>query len=258
MKDIITNMWLGLKNRIRYYAGVYKSGSYDFPPDYTEVLRDLFISLDKWETHYDDWQPYHPDFPHQWYDPDQVKRTGDGVEFSAIEKPRYFPALKRTILYAIGKIRSKEGYKYGIFIVTAKLPTGKGLHAALWLSGLYMWPPEIDIVEAYSKNTIDFNKYNKLESNAYIKDVDRITYGATNHACAAAEGFIEYTLWWEQDFIRIYYNRYKVLEITDKKFLSGMNEPMQLILGTGTQKDYFCSDNLSTFVVRSVKIFQRK
>lgn len=207
-----------------------------------------------WDANYDDWQPYHPDHLHQWYDSDLIESTDEGLEFYAKVKPRYFPELKKTIQVAIGKVRSKQSFSYGVFVFIAKLPAGRGLWPAIWLTGENTWPPEIDIMEGYSNDTIDFDNYKMLQSNIHTS---KGQFGAYTHRSKNAEEFMEYALWWTKDFIRIYYNGYKVLDVTNKKVLDSMNDRMKIVIGTGTQKDHFKSDNLSPFIVKQVTVYQQ-
>lgn len=161
-----------------------------------------------------------------------------------------------TIPNAIGIIRSIQGWKYGIFIITARMPKGTYLWPAIWLTGIKNWPPEIDIVESYSGPDMKQD----LQSNVHFKSNGKIDHiRAKTHPLPIdeTENFVEYAVWWEADFVRFYYNGYLVREVTEKNVLDAMNEPMRLILGTGTQKAFF-ADNITTFVINNVTVFQQQ
>jgi hypothetical protein len=262
-KDWVLRTWLERKSGVRYILNMKKKGTFAVPTDYTNIFADDFSTpyMANWDSGAE-WglPPYHPLFPKQWYDNDQITQTMDGVVFNAVMKPRYFPEIDKTIPNAIGIIRTKGSWKYGIFKITAMQPLGTRLWSALWLTGRFNNPPEIDINESYSDDTVDYHKNKKLQSNVHISN----GAGGTNSAGArthklpnkVTQEFVDYVLWWEADFIKIYYNGYLVRHITDKRILDGMSEEQHIIIGTGVQ-DGFNADNLEPMVVRQVKVFQK-
>lgn len=262
-KDLFIRTWLECKSNTRYLFGIKRKGTFVIPTEYNQVFFDNFATpyQANWHTGAE-WgvPPYHPSFPNQWYDNAQISQNADGVVFNAVMKPQYFPEIDTTIPVAIGIMRTKGSWKYGIFNFSAKLPKGTYLWCALWLSGRWSWPPEIDINESYSDETVDYHRNKKLQSNVHISD----GAGGSNPAGArthrlpnkVTEDFVDYTVWWEADFIKIYYNGYLVRHITDKKILDGMFEEQRIIIGTGTQ-DGFNTDNLEPMVVRHVKVYQK-
>lgn len=70
------------------------------------------------------------------------------------------------------------------------------------------------------------------------------------------EEFIEYVLWWEKDFIKIYYNGYLVSKITDPKVLEAMYEPQKLIIGSSIQKK-FIRNSISPLAINRVEVYQK-
>lgn len=255
------NLITTVRSRSRYCLGITKQGTFIRPVEYKLAFSDTFTNLNQWEPGSQWWeQPYHPGIPTSWYDDDQIKIVTNGVEFSAVVKPRYFPEIDTTIPNAIGNIRSILGWKYGMFFFKCKLPSGKYLWPALWTSGLKHWPPEIDLLECYSEDTVDYHKGKRLSSNVHITDGQggSIDVGAKDHWLPnkVTEEFVDYIVWWEKDFIRFYYNRYLVREITDREFLDGMSEEQQIILGTGVQEG-FLTNNLSPMIVNAVGVWQK-
>jgi hypothetical protein len=67
--------------------------------------------------------------------------------------------------------------------------------------------------------------------------------------------FIEYTIWWEKDFIKIYYNGYLVRHITDKEVLNNVNIAQSLIIGSGVESA-FNTNNISPLVINKVEVYQ--
>lgn len=263
-KDLVTKIKLDIQNNFRYFFGIKKEGDFTIPKEYNLVFYDTFgvdFNL-KWESG-DTWwgAPYHPNNLNIWYDQEQIKQTSEGVSFSAILKPKYFLEIDKTIPNAIGLMRSRNNsWKYGIFTFTAKLPAGTYLWPALWLSGFKNWPPEIDLLEGYSDSTIDYHHNKKLNSNFHMKEGTDGNYdsGTKSHKLPVetTKDFVTYIIWWEKDFIKLYYNNYLVRHITDKEILDGMFESQNIIIGTGTQNG-FNKNNISPLIVSRVAVYQK-
>lgn len=260
---------LQCKSNLRYLLRITKEGSdfdkdcrtykitdgnYDITYNCIFKLSDSF-SVDTfnkaWSTDMNWEQLYHPDYLYQWFDKSQVVLTNRGLELNASQKPKVFNNI--TIPNAIGLIKSKATYKYGIFIITAKQPLGKGIWNAIWTTGSVNWPPEIDLLEGYSEDTIDFNNKKTFKSNVHVKSG---VFGSNTHKLfPATSSFIEYVLWWTKDFIRIYYNGYKVIDISNKKILDSVNEPMNIIIGMGIEPEYF-KGTYAPFIIKQVTVIQ--
>lgn len=260
-RDWVFRTWLEFKSVIRYIFNITKpGGATNYKLKFYDEFQDGPYS-NKWDDPDNQGLAlYHPANMNQWYDSTLILQTPNGVTFDSLVKPRYFPEIDTTIPNAIGTMRTKDAWKYGIFVFTAKMPSGTYLWPALWLSGLYSWPPEIDLLEGYSDHTVDYYKNKKLQSNVHISNGE----GGSNPAGARThrqpnkitEEFIEYKIWWEKDFIKLYYNGYLVRKITDKRILDGMFEAQRIIIGNGT-KVGFNTDNLTPMVVSSVAVYQK-
>ena len=100
----------------------------------------------------------HPSYPHAWYSdsPEVIQINDDGeMSLSYRENPKEIKywdgrVFKPTIERAL--IRTTTPFDYGTFSIEAKCPKGLNLSCAFWLSGDGNWPPEIDILEAWSEN----------------------------------------------------------------------------------------------------------
>lgn len=243
--------------------GIKTQRLFVYPSEYSLKFYENF-----WDKQLNNWvmagswwgQKYHPNLLWQWYDDSQIQIVRNGVQFSAAYKPFYFEEIDKIIPMAIGIIRTKKAWKYGIFSFTVKLPSGSQLWPALWLSGATNWPPEIDLLEGYSDNTVNYHNNIKLQSCIHIKgnDAEHINCGARSHRIPndSTSEFIKYIIWWEKDFLKLYYNGYLVRHITDNKILDKLDEEMHLIIGTGTQEEQN-QDNLSPMIVKEIKIYQK-
>lgn len=132
--------------------------------------------------------------------------------------------------YIRARLDSKRGYKYGIFKVDTKLPKGKLLWSSFWLCGIESWPPEIDVFEEHtSKKTIEPNVH-------YGTKTEHKQCGATNVAMKdKSDEWHETLVWWEKDFIKIYYDGKLVYKVTDKNILKWFDKDMSVILSSGTE-----------------------
>jgi beta-glucanase (GH16 family) len=263
-KDWAIRSWLELKSNIRYIFNITKVGKFTIPSDYKPKFDDDFLVFsysEKWDDQdHQGLPPYHPAFLETWYDPLLIAQTNEGISFGAMVKPKYFPEIDTTIPNASCSVRSKDSWKYGIFVFSAKLNSGTYLWPALWLTGRYNWPPEIDLLEAYSDDTIDFSNNKNLFSTVHFKNNkgEHISNGSRTHRLAneVTKEFVNYVIWWEKDFIKLYYNGYLVRYITDKRVLDGQFEDQRIIIGTGIQTGFF-ENNLTPIVVNKVAVYQK-
>lgn len=258
--EIFKNLKLSMYNKLRYYLQITTPGEFTIPEDYELSFYDDFKAknLSMWEEASGWWeQPYHPGNLRQWFDPAQVRVGPEGLELHSVVKSRDFPGI--TIPNAIGMIQTKQAWSSGIFKFVAKLPKGKFLWPALWLSGVESWPPEIDLLEGYSDNTLDYSGGKILQSNVHFKyGVVQAHIGGSNHYLPnkVTEEFIEYIIWLEKDFIRMYYNGYLVKEITNAGVLAGMTGTQKLVLNNATQAG-FCSDNITPLIIKEISVYQK-
>lgn len=262
-RDWVLRTWLETKSNIRYIIHKTKPGVFKITTDYKIKFQDDFKNpySEKWDDQdHQGLPPYHPAFLETWYDPSLISQTPEGISFQAIVKPKYFSEIDTTIPNASCSIRTKDSWKYGIFVFSAKLNSGTYLWPALWLTGRYNWPPELDLMEANSADTIDFHKNKNLFSTVHISDGSggNIGNGSRTHRMPnkVTEEFIDYVIWWEKDFIKLYYNGYLVRKITDKRVLDGQFEDQRIIIGTGIQSGFF-ENNLTPVHVAQVTVYQK-
>src|SRR5690606_24881745 len=128
--------------------------------------RDMDYIKDKYHIG-QPWGNYHPGDLKQWYDPEAIKITEKGLELTitdnTLDVNRYvvdgierdnLPVVK--IPHGVGIITSKEGYGYGFYRIVYVQAKGVYLWPAIWMTGVNSWPPEIDIMESYSKKNKNY------------------------------------------------------------------------------------------------------
>lgn len=93
------------------------------------------------------WGVAHPD--HACYASAEEVYYSNGIMYLGISMK---PAMHhgRRYMWAIGKVSSEEVVKYGTMEVVFQLPLGRRLWPAIWLYDAETWPPEIDVMEAWS------------------------------------------------------------------------------------------------------------
>ena len=241
------------------------------PDGYNLVFEDEFhgYTLDEnsWLKQMD-WGTLHFDKPSDYASPGSVSLSNGTLKliqrYAPIEEYEERGQIVSTE-NAIGVISSKQSWKYGWFEASIKLPTGKGLWPAFWLTGAESWPPEIDIVEGYSKKTKGYSLFpfwfkRNLQTNFHYRDSDQehTFVGALKHWTFRnpRKRFLEYACHWTEDFIRIYYEGRLVRELTDKSVLEQFDTPMTVVLNTATQEEY-PSVQYSEMEVNYVRIYQK-
>ncbi|MDV7391487.1 family 16 glycosylhydrolase, partial [Arthrospira platensis SPKY1] len=115
--------------------------------------------------------------------------------------------------------------------------------------------PEIDVVEAYSKDD-NYNDYKRFQPNVHYGNGFMI--GAVNiplpKSLFYSSAPIKFGVEWQPDYMKFYYNGYLVKVIYDKKVLDSMNQPMRVIINSSVQESMCASDTITAFT--SPKIYQ--
>lgn len=227
-----------------------------------------------------EWGFYHPDNLTQYYglDNDVSFIKDNKMHLLTKKEPLIISNTDNTnssdeftIPYKVGLVRSVESWKYGWFIASIKMPIGKYLWPAFWLTGENAWPPEIDIVECYSDSDSLYSKkllgiskkHWKIQPNVHYKKLlKNEMWGPYNCPISnMTNEFVEFALNWEKDFIKIFYNGYLVLKITDKKILNFINEYKQVIILNNGVNLIGKYDNLladgSDMQINYVKVYQK-
>lgn len=206
---------------------------------------------------------------------DKINNTIHNNYFMQLSvKPQEFfsTRINKQLHFKAGKIVTRNKFHYGIYRIRAKMPNFKYQWCAIWLCGKvqpdnHIWQ-EIDIVENYNHNKVKFATSNKIYSQPNIhffkNGKHKTTSPGSKYIKNPDKRFVDYILWWEKDFIRIYYDNYLVYECTDKFILNQLNEPMNLIINNAvewgvdlTKEDIEEISKADTFCISNVEYWQK-
>ena len=187
------------------------------------------------------WGQYHPDKAYCYYDKTAID-INDKDEL--ILKTQYNPKIFKgkslhynskltelEIPIGVGLVSCKEKFGYGYFEIEAKLPTGKNLWPAFWMSPNNSWPPEIDVIEGYTKNKNNYFHFNwknpfgfwRVETNFHCgEQPNNYNLGSKTHWLgfkSPSKNYNKFGCLWAEDKIEIYYNNRLVRKLTDDKLL---------------------------------------
>lgn len=163
---------------------------------------------------------------------------------------------------AMGLISSKFHFKYGRLDVEAILPKGKGLWPAIWTTAVDSWPPEIDILEAYSEDRDNYGNCIipgiRLQTNVhYRKNGKNENIGGRNHRVwkNPTKNCIKFSLVWEEDEIAIFYNDRLVRKTREREILDEFNKSagQYIVLNNAIQPDKW-DHSKSEFIIKSLKL----
>ena len=237
------NIWLQFKSFIRFVFKI--KPNLNKPKDvnfYRLVFSDFFIGnkLDdnKWFIG-QPWGDFHPDSLYQYYgkSEDFVEIENGSLNLYTRYSPKKFYDFKNNINiiipYGIGLVISKKSFKYGYYEVNGILPTGKLLWPAIWLTAEKTWPPEIDILEAYSGKKSDYSNqfgipFVKFEPNihyGFVEDKTKSSYGAKVYPLPfnPSQRPVTYAVHWTEKFIKFYYDGYLIFQTEKKEILDYFN-----------------------------------
>lgn len=243
MKDKIYNHYLSIKN---FFMILFKIKALFTKKGISIKISNYFdnenYTMQNFVAEYylgPTWGLYHPDNFNQWYDKSAVNLGKDGLKLSITNHEyQYDTSFNDTIKNGIGMVISKNSYSYGLFEWNIILPKGKHLWPAIWLTHTETWPPEIDILEAYSNSKMKYR--NRCNTNIHygLKDNKKTTKAMSHGFIVNDSEILNLKLDWTMEYIRIYYNNYLVRQITDKKVLSWFNTVpvMKMIMNNAIAK----------------------
>jgi beta-glucanase (GH16 family) len=262
LTDKVVNSFLYVKSYIRSLLGVTKFGGEE--PDKSKmslVFDDEFVSLDpsNWRIG-QPWGLFHPDFPNQYYGFDSVSVRNNKLVLNQIYSPKKFTNDNKTydIPYSVGLITTYKSFGYGFYEFEVQLPYGVGLWPAVWLGCYDTWPPEIDIIEAYSDANSDY-KF-RLESNLHFNTTEnKETSGARSHPISDPLKNLKLSCWVTKDFIKIYYDGYLVRKTTSEDVLKWFRDKkFMVILNNGVRHGFESNltEQYSEFFVNYVRVYE--
>lgn len=169
--------------------------------------------------------------------------TGWDINLKVKPEEFFSDKINKQLHFKAGKIVSKDKFYHGVIKIRAKASNCKYHWNGIWLCGKVqpdnkVWQ-EIDIVENYNHNKIKFTSSNKIFSQPNVhffkNDSHKMASPGSKYIKHPDKRFVDYILWWEKDFIRIYYDNYLVYECKDKSILNQFNEPMNLIINNAVE-----------------------
>lgn len=268
MKEKIINILYKMYNFYLIKILNKKNGNFKIPEQYEINFVENFTEYksDLWLKRYDfgnisiaqSWQ---------YFSEENVEFTNNGLNLHQTSKDRtiqYWDGKTYNTIIDTSCITSKKPFGYGLYEFDIQLPKGVGLWPAVWLSCFDSWPPEIDLMEAYSDINGKYN--NRLNTNAYFGNVEAPKNVNANKSIPIKEkniyNNINLKLIWNEDKIEYYYNNFKVRTITNKKVLSHFKDKkMTVILGTGVQEHLSTKidkNQKSTFIVTNFTYYKNK
>lgn len=281
MKENLKNLYLILKSYIRFFFKIKKKYKLPFnKEEYQLFFSDDFggnkLDANKWRMG-QIWGDFHPSQPHQYYgkDEDFVLVKDNYLNLFTRYKPKKFFDFKNsiyiTINHGVGLVVSKSSFKYGFYEISGIVPKGEMLWSAIWLTAVKTWPPEIDILEAYSEKNGDYKnklgiKNFKFQPNihyGFIENKTKKNYGANSYPIFEAQNReVIYGLHWTENFIKFYYDGCLIFETKKPEILKYFNEKnveMNIILNNALSpvienRKY----ETSCFKIKSVKFFKKK
>lgn len=219
-----------------------------------------------WLTH-ETWGRYHPKNIQQWYDTDCVQIKGDdSLSLYTKYKPKRFTGEHEGIPYdnvaetAVGLVSCQYLFHFGKYEIVAKLPSGPNLWPAIWLWSLTEWPPEIDIIEAYSNHKGSYFDWNifpyKVKRNFFYRENGKVEQvGAKNIWVGFRppnKRFVKYQMEWTPDHIKIGANGC-YSRIIDGEVMKYYQEPMRFIINNAVHKDHPVGAPYTEFKIKSFK-----
>lgn len=180
----------------------------------------------------------------------------DSVEVTGPNGVVYYPDC------AMGLVSSKFHFKYGRLDVEATLPKGRGLWPAIWTTANDSWPPEIDIVEAYSLDRDNYGNFlipgMRLQSNVHYRSNGKNEHiGGRNHWVwkNPTKHKIKYSMVWTADKIEIFYDDCRVRSIDDPEILKDFNssEGQYIVLNNAIQPEKW-DGKTSEFLITSLRL----
>jgi beta-glucanase (GH16 family) len=159
--------------------------------------------------------------------------------------------------YTSGMITSQRSFSqlYGVFEIRARMPRGHGLWPAFWLLPIdRSWPPEIDVLEILG------NDPTVLHTNAHSKASGKHTDApAVVHVPDASAEFHTYTVDWEKDEIKWYFDGVQVAQAPTP---TDMNKPMYMLANLAVGGNWPGNPDASThfpaiLAIKWIRAFRR-
>lgn len=192
----------------------------------------------------------HPGQPWMWYSEECAQVDDDDTLHLLVEEDpkeiKHWNGNTYNPKYAVGTLRSETAFDYGTFSADVMCPKGYNLWPSFWMTGKDAWPPEIDIMEAWSDDNDYFKwtiaqppyilpswrttsnvHYNRMVEGEYVRDSIGSRNASWFRQCKnPASNFINYECVWEPDRILIKANG-RVLRTVSKKVANMLTENIE-------------------------------
>jgi beta-glucanase (GH16 family) len=260
IKDRITNSILFVKALARSVKSDQTPGNQEPSTNQMKLkFTDDFntFNTDVWRIG-QPWGVFHPGSLYQYYGEDSVYVKDGQLILTQTYSPKEFTLAdgsKVTIPYSVGLVSSNLPFGYGFYEFEVSLPIGKGLWPAVWFNGIDNWPPEIDVVEAYSDESGKYS--NRLQTNCFFgPSTGSKMLGPRNNPVHDPLARLKMSCWWTKDFIKLYYNGYLVRVVTSKEVLKWFTDQrMSIVLNNAIRQEYSDSikEQTSYFIIHGLK-----
>jgi beta-glucanase (GH16 family) len=160
IKDNIINFFLETNTLFKSFFSNSKKNNSKITSKMELIFEDNFEFFNKevWRIG-QPWGKFHPEYAYQYYGDKSVFIQNNCLILNQEYSPKQF-RLEGGKVYdipqSVGLVTSYKSYGYGFFEFEIELPYGSGLWPAVWLSCVNSWPPEIDILEAYSNDNSNY------------------------------------------------------------------------------------------------------
>ncbi|NLN84442.1 MAG: family 16 glycosylhydrolase [Firmicutes bacterium] len=203
------------------------------------------------------WGFMHPQKPEFWYDEGAVFVNEYG---HLMLKTRRNPLISEGQMLSptgAGLVCCNQGFHFGYYSFVVDLPVGKNLWPAIWMYDMNTWPPEIDLLEAYTNR---WSKYRILPWQPFKaetclhwtdeKGKKRMMRKKSGWIRKRTDVVVE--LAWTAARIIVWHNYRKVMEISDREVMQHFQKPMRLILNNGVRTKRKANPNEETcFVIKN-------
>lgn len=240
LKDWIVNLYLRHRfNNIRKnnpkllsnYSAPHKKGyKLTFNDDFDKVSWEGEDRL--WDIG-EPWGPFHPSWLNKYFGlPEHIPNTSFAKFFAKYAPKKFMLDHKEIeIPYVCSWLNTEKTFtqQYGRFECRMTLPKEKGSWPAFWLWGP-TWPPEIDVVEAYGRDTGEDIVYQEICVHWELEgEKSKSSRGwkikIDDYDENISERFHEFAVEWDKTGLYFYTDGIKVFQYTNKKILDAEFNP---------------------------------
>lgn len=271
--DGLTNRWLRTKFKFQRVLNTSKlSDCSPLKKDGMILVFEENFEKKTWKEENAQWRVggsalYHPRKLNVYYGPPEL-RNGGYAAFTVRYNPKELYVYQfDTIIefpYEVSKLTSHSFFEqqYGRFECRMTLPVAKHSWPAFWMWGR-PWPPEIDVIEAYGKETgldaiyQEINLHwgegdNPQQMGAWKIKIDKPENLGQN--------FYEFAVEWRPDRVDFFTNGVRVFQFTDTEVLNRwFDQSMWVVINNSIKRAGFSELGeyyYSEFLVDYIRVYQ--